>query len=1194
MRRSGQTTFQPDLIYKLHPEAKRSKMFQAQLAHFNEQMEAEESDEDEILDMDHEEVNEETDMDHTQVGRGGRKSMGNLAMEKDFIPINNHDILMALKEVEMDVINHLKEQIQRGIKWYINLHAVFIKSAVSENGLITEKSHDIYQGSKTYTALYDEEIEDVLPEVFQTIFTKFQEFERQGSGWRLDKVEKVEVFTAAYEPLHGTSHLPLPEGLKDSRSILNIRNNDTKCFLWSVLAHLHPVKNNKKRVYKYRQYEKELNTDGITFPMRLRDIKKFEKQNNLSINVFGFEEDIIPLHLAKHSSETEINLLLISKGEKNHYCLITNFNGLMNRRTKYHGKMFYCFNCLHGYVRQDLLDAHKPICMTNKPQRLKFPEEKTIQFKAVAKQLRIPFIIYADLECYTVPQDGTKYQHHVPNSFAYIIVSTNEKYNRKPVLYRGEDVIEVFFDKLLEEERRIQQIMNDQMGLVMSENDIKNFVEVDNCHICDKPLGEDRVRDHDHITGIFRGAAHSNCNLQYRLTHKSKVFIPVVFHNLRGYDSHCLMERLGKYKKKKLTVIPNTIEKYISFSLGGLRFIDSLQFMNSSLAALVTNLASEGKQKFKVMSKYADHQDLLLRKGVYPYDYVNESTKFEDTELPSKDKFYSHLQGDDITDEDYQHAQTVWNTFECETFGDYHDLYLISDVMLLADVFENFRDVCLETYELDPAHYFTAPGLSWDAMLKYTEVTLDLIDDIDMYQMVEKGSRGGISMISHKYAKANNPYIDDYDEEKPDSYIMYYDANNLYGWAQSQALPSSNFAWVSEPEQIDIMSIPEDAETGYIFEVDLEYPTHLHDLHNDYPVAAERKRVKKEELSPYSKAMKDELQISESNEKLVPNLHSKSHYVLHYRNLQQYINLGLKLSKIHRAISFSQSKFLEPYIRLNTDKRKEAKNPFEKDFFKLMNNAIFGKTMENVRKRVNVELVHRPERFRKTVAKPTFHRFKVFNEDLTAVHCLQAELTLSKPIYIGMCILDLSKVLMYEFHYEYIKPMYPDAKLLFTDTDSLCYHIPTRDVYVDMYRHAEKFDTSDYSKNHFLHSDVNKKVLGKMKDETAGIAVKEFCGLRPKMYSILYGDGEEKKTAKGIVKSCIQKMRHSEYVKCLTQRKQTQSQSNQIRCYDHQIYSETIKKIALSPYDDKRYVLKDGITTLAHGHFKTMLPDFDS
>ena len=396
------------------------------------------------------------------------------------------------------------------------------------------------------------------------------------------------------------------------------------------------------------------------------------------------------------------------------------------------------------------------------------------------------------------------------------------------------------------------------------------------------------------------------------------------------------MSAIGSFKNKKLTCIPNNMEKYISFSMGNLRFIDSLQFLNASLEKLVSNLAADGMSKFKhLKTEFKSHHELLIRKGVYPYDYVDSPQKLCETVLPPREAFFSQLSQLDITEQDYQHANQIWQVFQCNTLGDYHELYIKTDVLLLADVFENFRILCLQTYKLDPVHYFASPGLSWDAMLRHTKVNLQLIEDADMYLMIESGLRGGISMISNKYAKANNPYFKDYNAEEPTSYIVYLDANNLYGWAMFPYLPEKKFDWMT-PKQIasfDPLAVPDTSPTGYILEVDLEYPDEIHDSHSDYPLAPERLTIDDAMLSPYSQALKQNLGIKgPSCEKLVPNLLSKSKYVVHYRNLKLYLQLGMKLTKIHRGIEFTQSSWLTSYISLNTELRKKASNAFEKEF----------------------------------------------------------------------------------------------------------------------------------------------------------------------------------------------------------------------------------------------------------------------
>ena len=334
--------------------------------------------------------------------------------------------------------------------------------------------------------------------------------------------------------------------------------------------------------------------------------------------------------------------------------------------------------------------------------------------------------------------------------------------------------------------------------------------------------------------------------------------------------------------------------------------------------------------------------------------------------------------------------------------------------------------------------------------------------------------------------------------------------------------------------------------------------------------------------------MKEEHSVSSGKvPKLVTTLNDKEKYVSHYRNLQLYLSLGICIKKIHRGVEFDQSPWLKEYIDFNTEMRKNAKNSFEKDFFKLMNNSVFGKTMENLRKRVNIELVTDEKRLNKLSAKPTYVSSKIFNENLVGVHTKKERLLLDKPSYVGMCILDLSKTHMYDFHYNYIKKKYPDSQLLFTDTDSLFYHIKSeKDIYEEFWVDRELFDNSDYPNSSKYFSDENKKVIGKFKDEAAGKPILEFVGLKSKMYSYKIGEEEHKK-AKGVKKNVVKKeIKHQDYLDVLFNKKIMHHQMNTIRSESHQINSYHLNKVSLSPYDDKRYLLDDGITSLAYGNIK--------
>ena len=358
-----------------------------------------------------------------------------------------------------------------------------------------------------------------------------------------------------------------------------------------------------------------------------------------------------------------------------------------------------------------------------------------------------------------------------------------------------------------------------------------------------------------------------------------------------------------------------------------------------------------------------------------------------------------------------------------------------------------------------------------------------------------------------------------------------------------------------------------DTNQGFIFEVDLDYPESLWDSHNDYPLAPEKVKVNK-------------------IEKLICSFKPKRHYILHYKNLKQYLQEGMILKKVHRGIKFYQSPWMEPYIRKNTDLRKLANNAFEKDFFKLMNNSVFGKTIENIRKRQNVILVDNRKKAVKLSSKPNFERATIFDENLVAVHMKKTEVYFNKPIYVGQAILDLSKTLMFDFHYNYIKNKYDNkAELLFTVTDSLMYLIQTDDFYYDINKDVKrKFDTSDYPENHpsGIKTGVNIKVIGKFKDKAAGKQITHFVGLRPKLYIFRVEEKGETRKAKGVKKNVIKKsLSFEDYKKCLFTEDELMKKMNIIRTQNHEIFSMTVNKVALSANDDKRRICENKINTLA-------------
>ena len=347
----------------------------------------------------------------------------------------------------------------------------------------------------------------------------------------------------------------------------------------------------------------------------------------------------------------------------------------------------------------------------------------------------------------------------------------------------------------------------------------KSYKRASKCHICFKPFNfkDPKLIDHCHCTGHYRGSAHLLCNLRYRIPS----YIPIVFHNLSGYNMHLFIKELGKHSKD-IGVIAKNKEDYITFSVNvvvdkyinkegnekdkliELRFIDSFKFMASSLDSLTNNLVSGGRKLFGFVDYSELQYNLLTRKGIYPYEYMSSWDKFEESQLPPIGAFYSNLNMSNVSKGNYEHAQRVWKEFRIRNLGEYHHLYLRTDVILLSNVFEAFRDTCLEHYSLNPAHFYTSPGLAWKACLKCTGIRLELLTDPDMLLMFKRGIRGGITQIVHRYATVNKKDMGDrFDPKEKSIYLQYLDANNLYGWAISQLFPTGGFRWISiKPNEV--------------------------------------------------------------------------------------------------------------------------------------------------------------------------------------------------------------------------------------------------------------------------------------------------------------------------------------------------------------------------------------------------------
>lgn len=1135
----------------------------------------------------------------------------NITDLKDICPI----LLAQKKKMQRLIENMLLNY--KSLKFNIVVEASYEKP-------LSDEQYNAAFKTKNVSVFLATSIHNILTQMIFKICQEENEFQTKKSGWSLLSVDGIMLRFSRYRPIGGgSSYLPLPKRILAKRAILNPRNlSNNKCFKYAILARYVSGFHCERVDKRYKKLNNMFNFNKIVFPMQLKQITKFEKNNpGVSVNVYGLNEaeNVYPLRVCDIELVNHFDLLLISDNKgRSHYTYIKDLSRLINSQlSKHMSKTILCKRCFTHYQGvgcEQRLENHKLFCNDSKTKFVKpiMPEcdnegvVPILKFCKPQNSIRLPVVFYADFECLLVKNSATStikrskyteiYQTHVPMSYCvYVVVDSKtpecvrECLPKSPHLYRGKNASSNFMEYIISCANMLGAVLkeNNFPMYPLTEDEQFHFDTALRCELCNIMFTDlcVPVRDHCHISGQFRNVLCSKCNLN----RQNQTYISVIIHNGSNYDNHFIIRELG-CDEERIDVIPHTSEKLITFTKQTknkikLRFIDSCKFLNESLSILVENLPKG--QFFHTSKIFPDKTDfnLICSKQKFPYDFVDSWDKLEMTNLPPKKNFYNQMTGSGIKEEDYKKAQLIWSHFGCQTLGDYSDLYLLLDTVLLSDVYEAHRTLSLSHYNLDPCHYFTLPGFSFDAMLKFTKVELELLLDYDMYIFLENGIRGGITTCPKKYAQSNNPFANgvNFDQSKETSHLMYIDANALYSLAMSAKLPKSNFHWMASEKlkDYDVFMCPDDSDVGYILECDIVYPAFLHDLHNDLPFLPDRQR----------------LEYQKRGEKLCTDFHSKTNYVCYYKNLKQALLNKLILLKVHRILCFNQTEWLKPYIEFNMCQKKNAKNAFEKEYFKNLSNSTFGKCIENIRAHIKLELVNNEKRLDKLIAKPTFKNRIIYNENLCAVELEKDSILFNKPIYAGFCILEISKIVMYNFFYNILKDSYKKINLLYMDTDSFFLEIFTDNVYKDFSKPPLKnyIDLSTLPKENKWFSDANKGVLGCFKDEACGVPIVEFIGLRPKLYSFKTVNdkyleeikGVRLKKAKGVTKSVLKHhITYDDFKDCLLNLKRKRRNILTFRSKHHIVHTVSVNKLALDSNDDKRKLSSDNINTTAFGHYK--------
>ena len=933
------------------------------------------------------------------------------------------------------------------------------------------------------------------------------------------------------------------------------------------------------------------------------------------------------LHISSEENKKHhVNILLY----KGHYYTIRSLSRfLCGFRCSNRKKGYYCKTCLTKKYSEQALKEHENFCSINgvKPKG-KVPTlgsgEDLLQFRNYEKKFMAPFVIYMDFETYQsrvtnkrASGKKTKFntQHKQLSIGMKCVCHVNDKFNGPVRCYTGENCAKKAIEMLMEEQSRINVILNEcRYPMTSTAETWQMLKKATQCYICDSVFHDDKkCRDHNHLQsakvteehpfGNVLGIACNRCNLKYSsISNEPK--IPVFLHNGSKYDFKLLIRDLCQNSENQLKIIPRTSETFACISFQNFQFIDTYAHLPNSLSNLTDILRSGQESKDKLFKHtrqlYPEESTFLklLKKGFFPYEYLTGVDVLNECKLPEREHFYSSLTKKTITPEQYQHAQSMFTVLKCSNLGEYLEAYLKLDVTLLADVFENFRAINHKLYGLDVAKYLSLPSFSFDAMLLQTKVKLELITDLEQYEFIQKAIRGGISGQYTRYAKANYPTLPDYNEVEPLSYLHMFDCNSLYAYCLSKKLPVGKFRWLEKNEisNFDIENTASNTDLGYILEVDLEYPENLHVKHSDFPLAPIKKKIKYDELSPYNQNIQrssDMKNLFSNAEKLVQTLEDKKNYVIHFELLKLYLKLGLKLTKTHRVVRFEQRAFMRSFIEFNIERRKAANSEFESNNLKMANNALYGKTIENMFKRRKVRLVNSSEKLLKLANKPTFQRVELLDPKIAAVELKNHTVKLDKPIFIGFTVLELAKKVMYQFLYLFLPKIFGTwytVHPLYSDTDSFLLKIVAKDESAptpnDIYRANSKyFDFSNFPTTHPLHHTKNAKNKGYFKFEYGSQELTEFVGLKSKQYSILCSCDTIHR-AKGVPKAAANKLVHADYLHTLRKNQPKTVHFSAIRSFKHKLHTVDTEKIALSTFDDKRYILDDGITSLAYGDYR--------
>jgi len=1161
-----------------------------------------------------------------------RSSMNGVLRTISIIPteqsITADDFILQTKEGIQYVLKHCLANGER-LKVFSVTSVTMHKVNLADGAVDVEKT--FFFNIKATPIQSDTDIDEFIVKIQSKLETQIDKFTNHGSNWVVAAINDVKLCLVRYKLLRGGApNFKVPRELVAKKCVLNVEVTGQECFKYALVASLHfeeiAEQHHRNRRIRYEQFIRQYDFTNINFPATANDISRFQKQNKgIAINALLYvppKEDkaasVVPIYHPPHSiiiNRRMATILLVD----NHWLAVTSLNRLLSvqHTAGVRDNVSFCYRCLKNMHFPDRLAIHMKKCYNGIGQRVVMPtsEEAVNKFKDWSKMLSHPFVMYADTECILVKpdQEGKVLQTHVPCAVgSYLVAHKGLKRDQQPVkINEGVDCMKDFcmeLDELAHEIYNFNQreCRKPQLKTLESEASFASKICCEYCNVVFSDAVK-KVWHHDHVSGEFLAALCQPCNTKIRQPLGS---LPVYFHNLRNYDMHALcLEGFSNMPGWTLKPICQTKEKYIAVTartvvghneIGQniyfeIQFIDSYQFLTASLDTLSSSLPNIDKKHVQFFRQHLGVQvddDVVFSKGIFPYSYLASWETLLEVGLPALPAFYDTLKDSLCTsNEEYARAQKAYQQFNCQNFKDYLHRYLELDCYLLADVFENFRSTALKNTGLDPSNYITLPQFTFSAAFRHTQC--HLLTDVDMYEFFEDGIRGGMSFVNTHYVQAD-----------ADTHISYWDENNLYGNALRRLLPTSDFHWATEAEivTLDWATINTDGDTGYTLKVDLNYPRAIHDLTQDFPLAPESGMITEDMFTPFMReqwARRCEFRSGSTEykpeKKLLMSCKDKKEYVVHFKLLKFYLKMGLRITKIHSVVKFRQTEIFKKYIDDNSARRQAATDDFTKDLYKLLNNALYGKTMENIRSRKNFKLRTCEAQMLLDTSKPHYLLTHEFSPTLLLIQLMNLEVKLNKPIFIGQAVLDLSKLVMYELRFvkleAYARRFGGKIDVIGGDTDSLFCKIEGINLYQQLHPAMLRdglLDSSNYPIEHPLFSNRYQAQLGCLKDEVKGEVLIEAVLLKPKCYSMKTASGKvNKKRAKGVQYCVKERIPHETFVQVFKEQEEIVRATRRFETNNHVVTTIVQNKWALSALDTKRAWISAN-RSLPFGHFRLL------